>query len=127
MNGMPGKTVRLLSYAVLAVLAVCVAVAGALVQSGWFPFGLLLGLAGTAALFCGGAALTRTRAGAGVPAAFWLLTVIAMTVNRPEGDAIFAADLAPYLYLFGGALSGVICTTWPRSPGGASPDVRIGR
>lgn len=122
---MSGKAARILAYAVLAVLAVLVAVAGALVQGGWFPFGLLLAVAATAALFYGGARLTGTRAGAGVPAAVWLLTVIALTITRPEGDAVFAADLGPYLYLMAGALSGVICATLPHVARSAPPDVRL--
>lgn len=121
---MGGRVIRLVVYAVLAVLGVAVAAAGALVQSGWFPFGLLLALAATVSLFLAGTRLTGTRAGAGVPAGAWLLAVIALTTSRPEGDAVFAADLGPYLYLMAGALSGVICATLPRLPGEDSPDAR---
>lgn len=113
MSAVRGTAVRLAVYAVLAVLGAVVAVAGAVVQGGLFPGGLLLGLAGTAALFLGGSRLTGTRAGAGVPAAAWLLMVIALTTSRAEGDAVFPATVGPYLYLMLGAMSGVICATLP--------------
>lgn len=116
-------TARLITHALLAVLGAVVAVAGAVVQGGWFPFGLLLGVAGTAALFLGGARLTGTRAGAGVPAVAWLAAVIALSMTRAEGDAVFAADASPYIYLMAGALAGVICATLPTPPGGRPPGV----
>ncbi|GGO85956.1 hypothetical protein GCM10012280_20970 [Wenjunlia tyrosinilytica] len=103
-------------YAALAVLGVLVAAAGALVQGGWFPFGLLLALGGCAALFYGGTRLTGTRAGAGVPAAAWLLSVIALTMTRPEGDAAFPVDFGPYLFLLIGATAGVMSATLPQLP-----------
>jgi hypothetical protein len=77
---------KYLSYALLAVLGVAVATAGALVQDAWLPGGLLLALAGSAALFWGGAKLTRNRVGAVVPAGLWLLTVLFLSQTRPEGD-----------------------------------------
>lgn len=122
---MRNKAARYVSYTALGVLGVLVAAAGALVQGGWFPFGLLLGLAGTAALFYGGTRLTGTRAGAAVPASAWLLAVIALSMTRAEGDAVFAADLGPYLYLMLGALSGVICATLPQQPAAPPPGVPL--
>lgn len=127
MSAVRSRAARLLTYAVLAVLGLLVAVAGALVQGGWFPGGLVLALAGTAALFCGGARLTGTRMGAGVPWAVWLLTVIALTVSRAEGDAVFPADIGPYLFLMLGALSGVICATLPGVTGSAPNTARLDR
>jgi hypothetical protein len=107
---------RIVSYVLLGVLAVLVAGAGALVQAGWFPGGLVLGLAGCAAVFYGGAKLTGTRLGAVVPAAVWLVCVVLLSSTRPEGDFLFAAGLGPYVYLLGGALAGVICATLPQLP-----------
>lgn len=110
---------RAVSYVVLAVLGAAVAVAGGLLHDAWFPGGLLLSLAGGAALFYGGTLLTGTRLGALVPAGVWLVTVILLSSARPEGDFLFASGPAPYLYLLGGAMAGVMCATVPhvRSPG----------
>lgn len=105
------RSLRLLVYAGLAVLGVLTGAAGALFQAAWFPLGLLLGLAAAVGLFHGGATLCRTKAGAGVPGAAWTLTVLAMTTTRPEGDFVFAAGIASYIYLFGGILAAVMCTT----------------
>ncbi|MYS21435.1 hypothetical protein GA0115240_13082 [Streptomyces sp. DvalAA-14] len=111
-----GRPARLAAYAGLGVLGVCVAVAGALVQGGWFPGGLLLGLVGCAALFYGGVKATGTRLGAVVPGGVWLVVVIALSTSRPEGDFLFAAGVGPYIYLLGGAMVAVICATVPQLP-----------
>jgi hypothetical protein len=104
------------AYVVLGVLGALVAGAGALVQAGWFPGGLLLALAGCAALFYGGVRATGTRLGAVVPAAVWVLCVILLSTSRPEGDFLFAAGVGPYIYLLGGAMAAVICATVPQLP-----------
>lgn len=104
---------KILGYAGLAVLGALVAVAGALVQDGWFPGGLVLALAGCAALFYGGLAATGSRIGVAVPAAFWLVCVVLLSTSRPEGDFLFAAGAGSYLYLLGGALLAVICASVP--------------
>lgn len=113
-------------YPVLAVLGVLVAVAGSLVQAAWFPGGLLLALAGSVALFYGGARLTGTRLGAVVPAAVWLITVMLLSSARPEGDFLFANGISPYVYLLGGAMAGVMSATLvqPRSDGSGSREAR---
>lgn len=121
------RVLRGAAYALLAVLGFAVAVAGALVQDGWFPFGLLLAVAGCAAVFYGGAVLTRTRAGAVVPAGVWMITVIGLTMSRSEGDAVFSADLAPYLYLLLGATSGIMAAFLPQFPPVGGENDRPGR
>lgn len=118
---------RIAGYAALGVLGVVVAVAGALVQDGWFPGGLLLALAGSVALFHGGGRLTGDRLGSVVPTVLWFLTVIYLTVSRPEGDFLFAAGIGPYLYLLGGMAAGVICATFPRRTSTGLPGARVGR
>ncbi|MEU6853616.1 DUF6113 family protein [Actinacidiphila alni] len=110
------KQARVVSYVLLGVLGALVAGAGALVQAGWFPGGLLLGLAGCVAVFYGGVKLTGTRVGAIAPAAVWVVCVMLLSSTRPEGDFLFAAGLGPYVYLLGGAMAGVICATLPQLP-----------
>lgn len=118
---------RVVSYVVLAVLGVVVGAAGALVQDGWFPGGLLLALAGCVALFHGGGKLAGNRLGAALPTALWFLTVMYLTVSRPEGDFLFAAGIGPYLYLLGGMAAGAICVVLPRHASTGTPGARLGR
>ncbi|NUP41477.1 MAG: hypothetical protein HOY76_31725 [Streptomyces sp.] len=105
---------RILGYLGLAVLGGLVALAGALVQAGLFPGGLLLALAGCAAAFYGGLSATGSRVGVAIPAAFWLISVVLLSSTRPEGDFLFSAGTGSYLYLLGGVLIAVICATVPQ-------------
>ncbi|WAU85109.1 DUF6113 family protein [Streptomyces sp. Qhu-G9] len=111
----------------LFVLGAVVAAAGALVQSGWFPGGLVLALAGAAGLFLGGVRATGGRGGAVAPAAGWMIAVILLTASRPEGDFLFAAGAGSYLFLLGGMAVAVMCATLGagRQPGG--PAARLGK
>lgn len=118
---------RIVSHVLLAVLGVAVAAAGALVQGGWFPGGLILALAGSAALFYGGGKLTGSRSGAAVPTVLWFVTVIYLTISRPEGDFLFTAGIGPYVYLLGGMAAGVMCATLPRHASTGRSDARLGR
>ncbi|GAA2072579.1 hypothetical protein GCM10009801_25270 [Streptomyces albiaxialis] len=102
---------RVLVYVALAVLGVLTGAAGTLVQSAWAPAGLLLALAGAVGLFWGGAKLCRTKVGAAAPGGGWAIAVLLMTASRPEGDFLFAAGIGSYVYLFGGILAAVMCTT----------------
>ncbi|MBO8187476.1 hypothetical protein JW592_18715 [Streptomyces sp. DW4-2] len=102
---------RVAVYAALAVLGVLTGITGTLVQGGWFPLGLLLALAAAVGLFWGGSKLCRTKVGAAAPGAGWVLAVLLMTPSRAEGDFLFAAGIASYVYLFGGMLAAVMCTT----------------
>lgn len=109
---------RIAGYLGLAVLGLLVGAAGALVHGGWFPGGLLLALAGTGGLFLGGSRLTGTRLGVLVPAGGWMLSVILLTLPRPEGDFVFGAGVGAYLFLFGGMILAMICAALvrPRVP-----------
>ncbi|WP_217557459.1 DUF6113 family protein [Streptomyces sp. GbtcB6] len=103
-----GRAVALLG---LVVLGAVVGGAGALVQAGWFPGGLLLALAGAAGLFLGGARAMGSRSGAVAPAFGWVVAVIFLTASRPEGDFLFGAGVGSYLFLLGGMALAVICAT----------------
>ncbi|MFJ2605946.1 DUF6113 family protein [Streptomyces sp. NPDC091279] len=118
---------RAAAYVGLFVLGAAVGVAGALVQGGLFPGGLLLALAGEAGLLRGGARVTGGRAGAVAPAVGWLVVVVLLTSTRPEGDFLFAAGGSSYLFLLGGMAVAVICATlgFGRQPAGA--DARLGK
>jgi hypothetical protein len=118
---------RILAHLGLFLLGLAVGGAGALVQSGWFPGGLLLALAGAAGTFLGGARLTGGRGGAAAGAGGWMLSVILLTASRPEGDFLFAAGAGSYLFLLGGIAVAVICATLGpgRQPDG--PAVRLGK
>ncbi|KOU70153.1 membrane protein [Streptomyces sp. MMG1533] len=119
-----GRAAALLGLLVLGAL---VGVAGTLVQSGWFPGGLLLGLAGEAGLCLGGARVTGSRAGAVAPAGGWMLSVILLTASRPEGDFMFAAGSGSYLFLLGGMAVAVICATLGRGRQPVGDGVRLGK
>ncbi|MFJ7148613.1 DUF6113 family protein [Streptomyces sp. NPDC100445] len=121
----PPSAGRAAAHAGLFLLGAVVALAGALVQAGWFPGGLLLALAGAGGLFLGGAYATGGRGGAVAPAAGWIVTVILLTTSRPEGDFLFGAGAGSYLFLLGGMALAVICATvgLGRQPGG--PPARL--
>jgi hypothetical protein len=120
--GQPPGPGRIAAYVVLLVLGAIVGAAGALVQPGLFPGGLLLALAGSAGLFLAGGRVTGTRGGVLAGAAGWLIAVILLTTSRPEGDFIFGAGLGSYLFLLGGIAVAVMCATLGRPPqrGGGS-------
>ncbi|MEV7399166.1 DUF6113 family protein [Streptomyces sp. NPDC091267] len=100
----------------LALLGAAVGIAGTLVQSAWFPGGLLLTLLATTALFYGGRRLMGTQPGAAAPAAGWLISVVVLLGGRPEGDYVFGDELGLALFMLGGMAAAVICATMSRSP-----------
>ncbi|GGY00946.1 DUF6113 family protein [Streptomyces djakartensis] len=116
----PPSLGRAAAHLGLFLLGAVVSTAGALLQPGWFPGGLLLAFAGEAGLVLGAARLTRGRAGGVAAAAGWMLAVILLTASRPEGDFLFAAGSGSYLFLLGGIAVAVICATLGpgRQPGG---------
>ncbi|WP_406092945.1 DUF6113 family protein [Streptomyces sp. NBC_01013] len=111
----------------LAVLGALVGVAGTLVQSAWFPGGLLLALLASAGLFYGGRCLMGTQPGAVAPAAGWLISVILLLGGRPEGDYVFGDELGLALFMLGGLAIAVICATMSRSPQPGADSGRPGK
>ncbi|MFI7009101.1 DUF6113 family protein [Streptomyces sp. NPDC050145] len=118
---------RIAALLLLLVLGALAGLAGALVQSGWFPGGLLLALVGAAGLFLGGARLLRTRTGALIPAAGWLVAVVLLTTSRPEGDFVFGAGLGSYVFLLGGMAVAVMCATLGAGRQPPASDARLGK
>lgn len=111
----------------LAVLGALVGIAGTLVQSAWFPGGLLLALLASAGLFYGGRCLMGTQPGALAPAAGWLISVIVLLGGRPEGDYVFGDELGLALFMLGGMAIAVICATMSRSPQPGADSGRPGK
>lgn len=107
---------RYAAYAGLLVLGAVTGTAGALVQAAWLPFGLLLALLGTAALFYGGMRATGNQVGLAAAGGGWLLAVIVLSLGRPEGDGLFGGGIGELLFLFGGMGAAVLCATVSRLP-----------
>ncbi|MEU4083865.1 DUF6113 family protein [Streptomyces aureus] len=118
---------RIVAYLGLFLLGAVVGIAGALVQPGWFPLGLLLALAGAAGLFVGGARATESRAGAVAPAAGWMVAVVLLTASRPEGDFLFGAGVGSYLFLLGGMAVAVMCATLGQGRQPGPSGARLGK
>ncbi|MGW4804235.1 DUF6113 family protein [Kitasatospora sp. NPDC004272] len=114
---MPPRGVRIAVYAVLFLLGAAVSVCGAFVQTLWGGAGVVLALAGCAGLFYGGLRATGTKLGAGCALGGWFLVLAALLAPRPEGDLVLSATPSAYLYLFGGAVLGVVCATLPTRSG----------
>lgn len=106
---------RLAGLAGLVLLGALVGCAGALVQSLWFPGGLLLALAGCAGLFYGGLRAAGGQLGVAAPGVGWLVAVILLAFGRSEGDQVFWGGLPETVYLLGGMAVAVICATVPRT------------
>ncbi|MFD9127502.1 DUF6113 family protein [Kitasatospora sp. NPDC059571] len=121
---LPSREVRITAYVVLFFLGAAVSLCGAFVQALWAPVGVLLAFGATGGLFYGGLRLTGTKLGAGIPLAGWFAVLLVMMAPRPEGDFVLAAGVTSYLYLFAGAVAGVVCATLPTRSGpgfGAPP------
>ncbi|WP_405011744.1 DUF6113 family protein [Kitasatospora sp. NBC_01539] len=114
---LPPRGLRVAIYAVLFLLGCAVSLCGAFVQALWPPFGVLLAVLASAGLFYGGLRATGTKLGAGIPLAGWFVMLMVLMAPRPEGDFVLAADLTSYVYLFAGAVSGVVCATLPTRTG----------
>ncbi|MFF7248091.1 DUF6113 family protein [Embleya sp. NPDC008237] len=111
---MPEKAGRIAAYVVLFLLGVVIAFIGAFTQAAYPPAGLIVALAGSGGLFVAGGSLLKTKAGAAVPVAGWMLTVLWLASwTKPEGDWIFVSGVLSYIYLLGGTIFGVAAATYP--------------
>jgi len=68
------------------------------------PVGLLLALGPAAASYVLAGWLLRNRLAVLAPGTGWLVPVLVLSVARPEGDLVVAANLAGYVYLLGGSI-----------------------
>ncbi|MFF4339938.1 DUF6113 family protein [Kitasatospora sp. NPDC001540] len=114
---LPPRGLRVAAYVVLFLLGAAVSVCGAFVQTLWGGFGVLLALAACGGLFYGGLRATGTKLGAGCALGGWFVVLAVLLAPRPEGDLVLSATASAYLYLFGGALLGVVCATLPTRSG----------
>lgn len=87
----------------------------------------MLALVGAAALFYGGRVATGTGIGVGAPAVGWLVSVMLLTATRPEGDFVFGAGVASYVFLLGGMVAAVICATLRVLPQAGPDSARPGK
>jgi hypothetical protein len=114
---LPPRRVRGVYYAVFLLLGLLAGICGSFVQALWDPFGLVLALAGAAAVFYGGLRAAGTKLGAGAGLVGWFLSTIVLAAPRPEGDFVLSSHAGSYLYLFGGLAVGMACAVLPtRSP-----------
>ncbi|MEU8617187.1 DUF6113 family protein [Streptomyces sp. NPDC048623] len=105
---------RYVWYAVLLVLGALVGTAGSLVQAAWFPLGLLLTLLATAALFFAARRATGNQLGVVAAGVGWLVTIILLSLGRPEGDGLFGGGIGEMVFLLGGMAIAVISATMSR-------------
>jgi hypothetical protein len=71
-----------------------------------FPLCVLLALAGNALLPKLAARQTGSLVWAAVPPVLWLVIVLVLSTQRPEGDAVVPGTVTAYVFLFGGAVAG---------------------
>lgn len=83
------------------------------------PVCVLLAVAGNVALPRLSARLSGVPLTAGIPPVLWLGVVLALSVQRPEGDLVVPGTLTGLAFLFGGAIAGAY--------GAASSITRAGR
>ncbi|MEO7979840.1 MAG: DUF6113 family protein [Sporichthyaceae bacterium] len=87
------------------------------------PLGLLVGWGLSVAVFvtCG---LVAGRPGAAAAVGGWLVVVLLLSTQRPEGDLVVAGSAVGYLWLLGGFVLAVGCLV-PRYVRGGRPPARL--
>ncbi len=119
------------AYGVLAVLGVVLGLIGS------FEFSWELGPVPVAAVLLSGLNLAvfwaagwamRSKAGAVVPAALWMIILVVLSTRRPEGDLVVTGTTQGYVYMIGGVLAALVAIagTRPVRPGAVArpPGVR---
>lgn len=99
--------VRVTVHGIVLVAGVAAGVLGSFVHAyrvSGLPVGLLVALALDLAVLATAGLAAGGRSGALTAAAGWLLTVLALSVQRPEGDLVVPATTLGYSWLFGGTV-----------------------
>lgn len=113
------------AYAALFVLGAAVGVLGCFHYSAavaGLPIGAVLAIAGNFVMCWVGGRAMRSKLGAAVPAAGWVLTAMVFAVQRPEGDIVVTSTAVGLAFLFGGTVAagvgiGVAPSAWLRRAG----------
>ncbi|MEV4255053.1 DUF6113 family protein [Spirillospora sp. NPDC049652] len=98
-------------YGVLALLGFAYGVFGAFHQDwtvGSFPLPSLLLCAVLFALVFGAGYGMRTKLGAVIPAAAWMIVTFVMSSKQPEGDLVIPGTTAGYVYIVGGLVTALV-------------------
>ncbi|HET6857544.1 MAG TPA: DUF6113 family protein [Streptomyces sp.] len=128
MTGVTGTTpARLAAYLLLVVLGAVVGAAGVLVHAAWSPGGLLLALLASTALFYGAMHAMGTKAGVGSAATGWIVSIVLLTLSRPEGDLLIGGSTVSYFYMLGGMALAVMCATVLELPQPGGRTARLGK
>jgi hypothetical protein len=106
------RAVGLLVLALAALAGLAVGVVGTFLHRIFvlhLPVGLVAGLALSVAVMVYATAVVASRVGAVAAFLGWLLAVASLSLARPEGDVVLAAQPVGYVWLFGGTLIGGLC------------------
>ena len=107
-----------LSYGLLAVLGVVVAVIGSFEfawAAGGVPVAAIALSVFNLAVFRAAGWAMESKFGAVVPALFWMIILFVLASKRPEGDLVVTGTAAGYVYMFGGAVAALVAIAWTRS------------
>ncbi|GAA1024616.1 hypothetical protein Aple_102780 [Acrocarpospora pleiomorpha] len=117
-----GAAIAGAAYGTLAVLGVVLGVLGGFSHA-WEALGVPAAAIGwTVVLFAvpyGMGRLMRTRLAALIPVVGWMATVFVFAGKRPEGDLTIAANVAGYVYLYGGSVAVLVAILLVPSTGGS--------
>ncbi|WP_116021731.1 DUF6113 family protein [Thermomonospora umbrina] len=107
------------AYGTLALLGLVLGVVGSF-HFGWrtgsFPLAAVLLVALNFALPWLAGRLMGTKIAAAVPWVTWALVVTLLSTGRSEGDLVVTGDLAGYLFIMGGLVTGGVAVALTRSP-----------
>lgn len=105
-----------LAYRIVAGLLIGVAAVGLAVVEAFlvplrigslpFPLSVVLAVAGNVLLTRLAARQTGSIVAAGLQPVLWLLTVLVLSLPRPEGDVIVAGTIIGLVFLFAGSVAG---------------------
>jgi len=116
------------AYGMLALLGLALGVVGAFHHSWYLGDVPVAALGWLVVLFAVPYAMGRLNRGkiaAAVPAVGWFIATFALATKHRAGDFVIAADLAGYLYLYGGAV--VMALAVALAPSSGSWLLRAGR